>query len=302
MPGNQTKIHGTSIKLSSTIPARNGYTFQGWSANSAQTGTGEYQAGATYTRDANITLYAVWKEKPIEIATSYVGYYADVNGDKKPDGIIYADLGVGGSGTWNNDGWSNYKYSKVTGLKSYYVSSESYTGFNGKWTQPVITTVQGSTGANRFYVMALEDINPGSTYYWYYNSKGKLDNTVSNTTNDFGQGKTYTKTMISKWNNSAYGSKNNNDMWGVIQSKVGDINNPTWFIPSKTEWAAFGDMIYSKLKVTASNYTQYNFKDYYWTSTQLYEGHTYRACFKNGGEIGYTYVYRDHAVRLSTMF
>ncbi len=61
MPGNQTKTHGISINLSNTIPSRSGYTFQGWSASATQTGSGEYQPGAAYTKDTNITLYAVWK-------------------------------------------------------------------------------------------------------------------------------------------------------------------------------------------------------------------------------------------------
>lgn len=38
---------------------------------------------------------------------SYVGYYADFEGDGIIDGIIYADLAVGGSGTWNGKSWSS---------------------------------------------------------------------------------------------------------------------------------------------------------------------------------------------------
>lgn len=53
---------------------------------------------------------------------SYVGYYADVNGDKQPDGVIYVDLAdmKNTSGRWNNDenAWSDYEYTPVTvGLK-----------------------------------------------------------------------------------------------------------------------------------------------------------------------------------------
>ena len=38
----------------------------------------------------------------IEKTKSYVGYYADIDGDGTVDGIIYADLAVGGSGQWSN--------------------------------------------------------------------------------------------------------------------------------------------------------------------------------------------------------
>lgn len=59
-PADQAKEHGQSIKLHTTVPARQGYTFQGW-ATLKSSGTVAYQAGATYTADADVTLYAVWK-------------------------------------------------------------------------------------------------------------------------------------------------------------------------------------------------------------------------------------------------
>ena len=32
----------------------------------------------------------------------YIGYYADINGDGNPDGVIYADLAVSASGEWED--------------------------------------------------------------------------------------------------------------------------------------------------------------------------------------------------------
>ena len=58
-PGNQTKVHGVSLTLSSTKPTRGGYTFQGWSIT--KDGAVKYAAGAAYTDNAAVTLYAVWK-------------------------------------------------------------------------------------------------------------------------------------------------------------------------------------------------------------------------------------------------
>jgi uncharacterized repeat protein (TIGR02543 family) len=57
-PSSQTKTHGTNITLSSTVPTRTNYTFQGWATSS--TGAVQYQPGATFTTNANTTLYAVW--------------------------------------------------------------------------------------------------------------------------------------------------------------------------------------------------------------------------------------------------
>lgn len=59
-PSKQTKYHGKSLTLSSAKPIRSGYAFQGWGTSSTDS-TVDYSAGATYTRDASITLYAIWK-------------------------------------------------------------------------------------------------------------------------------------------------------------------------------------------------------------------------------------------------
>lgn len=58
-PGQQTKNSGTNIALSTTKPTRTDYNFLGW-ATSAN-GSVAYAPGATYTGNANITLYAVWQ-------------------------------------------------------------------------------------------------------------------------------------------------------------------------------------------------------------------------------------------------
>lgn len=247
-------------------------------------------------------------DKPeIPTSESYVGYYADIDGDKNIDGIIYADLAVGGSGTWNSDSWSSYEYAKVAeGLKSYSINSENGTGF-GTWEKPVITAKEGTTGKDRFYVMALEDFNPGTSYCWYNAAYGKLDNLVGNTTNDFGQGKTNTTTMIAEWNkgeNGKYGAQNAKDMWGVIQKadsagKTWDLSK--WFVPSKAEWAAFGDMTYTKIGLTTSDYGNYRLKNYYWSSAQNNTYGAYDAGF-SGGYMSYGNVTNLNSVRLSATF
>lgn len=58
-PGYQTKNYGSSITLSTTKPTRTNYNFKGWATSS--TGGVSYASGATYSSNANITLYAVWE-------------------------------------------------------------------------------------------------------------------------------------------------------------------------------------------------------------------------------------------------
>ena len=66
-PASQTKTHGVDLTLTSDIPTYTGYTFAGWTTN--QDGTGDnYAAGAVYTANASVTLYAKW------VAGSGTGY------------------------------------------------------------------------------------------------------------------------------------------------------------------------------------------------------------------------------------
>ena len=45
------------------------------------------------------------RAEPISKTDSYVGYYADIEGDGIVDGVIYADLAIGGSGEWRSKKW-----------------------------------------------------------------------------------------------------------------------------------------------------------------------------------------------------
>lgn len=59
-PSSQTKWYGTNLTLSSTTPTRTGYSFQGWGTSAGDTSV-DYAAGATYTGNAALSLYAIWK-------------------------------------------------------------------------------------------------------------------------------------------------------------------------------------------------------------------------------------------------
>ena len=61
-PADQTKTYGQTLKLSTSKPVRTDYNFMGWATSKANAdkGTVTYAAGANYTANAGITLYAVW--------------------------------------------------------------------------------------------------------------------------------------------------------------------------------------------------------------------------------------------------
>jgi uncharacterized repeat protein (TIGR02543 family) len=61
-PGSQTKWYGTALKLSTTKPTRTGHSFLGWATSSSATSAnGSYDPGDSYSTNAALTLYAVWK-------------------------------------------------------------------------------------------------------------------------------------------------------------------------------------------------------------------------------------------------
>ena len=247
---------------------------------------------------------------PIEELTGNIAY-ADFEGDGVADGIIFADLKVGnrGDGNWG-DSWGDYTIPTEEGLKEYYVVNESYTEAKfGGLTGELIAPAEGTSGKDRFYVMALEDFNPGTGYCWYDAANGNLDSqyNVSSTANDFAvagaepTGKTNTERMIASWNSSEYGAQNDNgtyeDMWGAIQDEVAD----GWFVPSKSEWSAFGGEVLELNNITSSNYDDYGLSSWCWSSSQYDTIRAYTEGFNNGcmGNIGLNH---NGAVRLATTF
>ena len=84
-----------------------------------------------------------------------VGLYADTDGDGKPDGIIFEDFKIGGSGTWGTGDYGKYTIQTVSNIKDYYISQTDYEGPFG--VKSVLMS-KGSGNA-RFYAMALQDYN-----------------------------------------------------------------------------------------------------------------------------------------------
>ena len=237
-------------------------------------------------------------------ATSKVGYYAKI-GDEY--GVIFADLAVGGSGTWNpsnnssTNSYGAYTIPTKTGLKNYVISEESHTE-TGYGTHPVLKAADGTTGNDRFYVMALKDIDgkKNGTYYDWYNaaySKGISDYSTV-TLQGFGTGKTNTATMISKWDSKKYGEQDqcssHKDMWGQIKTKVAN----GWFVPSRAEWAAFG----KAFDITTSNYSNTFGLSHYYCSSSLYTFYNAYCARFNGGYMLDDNINGSYYVRLATTF
>lgn len=58
-PAQQTKTQDVALTLSSSVPSREGYKFLGWADNQSAA-SAQYKSGASFTKNADTTLYAVW--------------------------------------------------------------------------------------------------------------------------------------------------------------------------------------------------------------------------------------------------
>lgn len=97
-PAAVKKTYGQDLKLSGTIPTRDGYDFKGWATSAS--GAVAYAANGTYKNNSAVTLYAVWAKKTYSIT-------------------VYASTGANGSA---------YTYTKEHGVNFTIPSTSAPTG------------------------------------------------------------------------------------------------------------------------------------------------------------------------------
>ena len=261
---------------------------------------------------------------------NYRGYYADVDGDGTPDGVIYADLAHSKSGQLG-DLNGVYSYISKTNLKEYIVSKDTYKKNDGFGTKPIISLKSGSIGNSRFYVMALEDFKTGSfetgntacggrecevnTYYWYNKAIGRMPNPVKDTKVEFGTGYANTGKIIEIWNKNGVGegsylgaTQDDHDIFKHIQQKY----QKGWYIPSRGEWAAFEDYFSSKEenRLTNDSYMEnsgnynisYELSNRYWLSSQYDDIYNVYYIHFGGDGIKAYLVNNEAYIRLSITF
>ena len=127
----------------------------------AGTATITVKSASNTNYNEKTATYTVTVQYPTFTGNSGVGYYADVDGNGTPDGIIFVDLKNGAKGSWALDG--EYNFATVSGTKNYKVSQQNY---NGKFGTKDVLVANGS-GNNRFYVMALSDYKNGNKFTYY---------------------------------------------------------------------------------------------------------------------------------------
>lgn len=100
---NQTKEHGKALTLYTNEPTRAGYTFAGWLGSDNAT----YQAGGTYTANADLTLTAQWT--PANYTITYNLNGGTVTGN--PTGYTIESAAI----TLNNPTKTGYTFAGWTG-------------------------------------------------------------------------------------------------------------------------------------------------------------------------------------------
>ena len=121
-PSSQTKWHSETLTLSTTKPTRTGYTFQGWATSS--TGSVAYAAGGSYTANAAVTLYAVWKLNTYTVSYNANGGSGTVNSQTKSYGVTLTLASSGFTRSYYTlDGWATSASGSVA-----YALGASYTG------------------------------------------------------------------------------------------------------------------------------------------------------------------------------
>ena len=130
---NITKSHGVAVNLPSASPVKTGASFLGWSESSTAT-TASYAAGASFAKNANTTLYAVYKADPVYYTVTF--YDEDGTTVLDTQNVLEGSVPVYGGETPVKAQTAQYTYS-----------------FSG-WDKP-ITAVSGEATYKAVYTSAL---------------------------------------------------------------------------------------------------------------------------------------------------
>ncbi|MBE6019009.1 MAG: hypothetical protein E7230_01525 [Clostridiales bacterium] len=198
--GGTTAPYGTSVTLSSTVPTRTGYTFDGWYLDEALT----QRAGASVTLNENTTVYAKWRGDTVNYTIVYLfEKYNDAgtsssyvyDNSRDATGTVGSTVQAANAPTITRTGWEKdternaasnvvieadgssvlYVYYKLTEY-TFHFRPGTYGNYN------VTATLKGDekTGNNNFaYTMKVKlgqdisstwpvDISDGTYYYGYY--------------------------------------------------------------------------------------------------------------------------------------
>lgn len=146
-PSTQKKHFNNTLYLSTQKPTRSGYTFKGWSTSSSSS-YAQYQPGDAFTTDADVTLYAVWKQNQ----TTQYSLSFNLQGGTGTFNMLYGGYGervqipytTPTKSGYTFKGWATYSGGSVS-----YQPGEYYTLYGNSTLYAVW---QSSGGTTQYYL------------------------------------------------------------------------------------------------------------------------------------------------------
>lgn len=240
-------------------------------------GQKEYAIDTNGSVEENVLTFISVTGPKEENATECIGCYVSIDEDDIPDGIIYADLGKGGSGTafGRSYSYAEIEETETDKLKTYVISNETINGSMGR--RQLIKIANDNTGEiERFHIMKLTRERGA---HWYKNAAmGTNTGTMTDYTETnggsptsvyFGKGFANTNVMKEKCaltidtTQTYYGEVDAEDMWAYVPDG--------WYVPSVGEWAAF----LGNLGINSNNIYNFGIGWREWTSSQCNSGCAY---------------------------
>ena len=158
VPAAIDKKHETNITLSSSTPTRTGYTFAGWNTKADGSGT-DYAKGATYSANADVTLYAKWTAHTYTVkfnANGGTGTMANQSFtygvEQKLTANSFTRTGYSFN-SWNtNTGGTGTKYTNQQSVKNLTSTNNETVNLYAQWTENkynVIISTEGNGITNQ---------------------------------------------------------------------------------------------------------------------------------------------------------
>ena len=207
---NTTKYYGTNVTLRSNAFKRTGYSFAGWATEKG--GNVVYSNGATYTANANVTLYAKWTAHKYTVKFNGNG---STSGSMKEQTFTYGTAQKLTSNAFKKTGFTFSKWTRnADGTGTSYTNGQSVSN---------LTSSNGATINLYAQWTARNEAKYDSAGKYWYIENGKIPQTkVTNSTlisnlnkattngsNYYIAGQTLTAKVYSgkeycKWNNNWY--------------------------------------------------------------------------------------------------
>lgn len=219
-PATQAKYYNQTMYVSSTVPTRAGYTFLHWNTRADGTGT-TYKSGASYTANAALSLYAIWRKNltvntPTMARCDAQGVADECGGYVKVSVGWSVDTGQGGGGTLSDTQLSV----QLSGGGASFSYSETQSGTGGTLTRvmgdgtlsPTTVYTASATGSDgNSTVTSTGTLGVSQTYF-----APRVARAVATLTNASGQANCLGKYVSVTVNYEAYSSASQESVRSIV--------------------------------------------------------------------------------------